>query len=501
MKKVSLIAAASLLPAVIFAQQRLTLDECRQMAVQSNKELSQSALEIEMASCDRGIARAHYFPEVSAKAAYFYNNRDIDLVGDQASSILRNSGTMIQEQLAGSMNQLTQAIMTNPATAQELMNSPMWQTMLGTLSKTDLSAAINHIGSQVDEALHLDVGNVYVGAVSVTQPIFAGGKIIAANRIAELAEELAKDKYDSKYSEIIVAVEKAYWQIVAISAKKELAESYAELLAKMSGDMNTLVAEGIATESDLLAVKVKANEADGMLLKATNGLTLAKMLLCKEIGLPLDSSVVLEDEGTEEIPLPEEEISKNMEDIWASRPEIRSLNAAAQIYDNKIKVARADMLPTVAATANYLVSNPNLNNGFSNSFGGRFSAGIMVSIPIFHGYEAAYKTKKAKTEAKIYRSRLEDAKEMVCLEVSKCTNEKNEAMESLLMAESNLESAEENLRTAMLGFEEGVVDCNTAMAAQTAWLKDSSEYIESGIALQIASVSLRKAEGIINREL
>ena len=86
---------------------------------------------------------------------------------------------------------------------------------------------------------------------------------------------------------------------------------------------------------------------------------------------------------------------------------------------------------------------------------------------------------------------------MICLEVSKYSNERSEALESLLMAESNLESAEENLRTAMIGFEEGVVDANTAMAAQTAWLKAHSEYIESGIALQIASVNLQKAQGDI----
>ena len=157
------------------------------------------------------------------------------------------------------------------------------------------------------------------------------------------------------------------------------------------------------------------------------------------------------------------------------------------------------MPPTIAATANYLVTNPNLNNGFRNSFGGRFSCGVMVSIPIFHGYEAAFKTRKAKAEARLYRSKLEDAKEMICLEVAKYSNEQSEALESLLMAQSNMESAEENLRTAMVGFEEGVVDANTAMSAQTAWLKARSEYIESGIALQMASANLQKAQGNIKK--
>lgn len=499
MKRRVLITIAALVPCILQAQQRLTLEDCRQMAVNYNRELGQSAIEIEIASNDRGIARANYFPKVSARAAYLYNNQDINLIGGETSELLRNGGTLIQGQISGKMNELTQAIMSNPATAQEYMKSPMWQTVLGALSQTDVSGAINNIGSQLDEALHLDIHNVYVGAVSVTQPIYAGGKVIAANRIAALAEQLAKEKYDTKYQEVIISVDQSYWQIVAIAAKRDLAESYAALLEKMTRDVNSLVAEGVATESDLLSVKVKANEANGMLLKANNGLSLAKMLLCKQIGLPLDSAVILEDEGEEQVPVPQMLESKPMEQVWADRPEIRSLNTAVEIYDNKVKVARADMLPTIAATANYLVTNPNLNNGFRNSFGGRFSGGVMVSIPIFHGYEAAFKTRKAKAEASLYRSKLEDAKEMICLEVEKYSNEQSEALESLLMAQSNMESAEENLRTAMVGFEEGVVDANTAMSAQTAWLKAHSEYIESGIALQMASANLQKAQGNIKK--
>lgn len=500
MKKRFLITAALLLPCLLPAQQRLTLEDCRQMAIDSNRELNQSAIEIQMAACDRGIARANYFPKVSATAAYLYNNQDINLIGDGTSQMLQNAGTLVQGQLSGKIGELTQAIMSNPAAAQEFMGSPMWQTVLGALSHTDVSGAINQIGSQLDDALHLDIQNVYVGAVSVTQPLFLGGKVIAANRIAALAEQLAKDKYDTKYQQIIVSIDQAYWQIVAIAAKKELAESYAGLLKKMTNDVTTMVAEGVATESDLLSVKVKANEANGMLLKATNGLSLAKMLLCKEIGMPLDSRIVLADEGGETVPVPQVISSKTIEDIWADRSEIKSLDIAAQIYDNKVKMARADMLPTVAATASYMVSNPNLNNGFRNEFSGRFSAGVMVSIPIFHGYEAAYKTRKAKAEAQLFRSRLDDAREMINLEVSKYSNEQSEALENLRMAESNLDSAEENLRTATLGFEEGVVDANTAMAAQTAWLKAHSEYIESGIALQMAAVNLQRAQGNIKRE-
>jgi outer membrane protein TolC len=337
--------------------------------------------------------------------------------------------------------------------------------------------------------------HLFVGSVSVQQPIFMGGKIVAANDIARLAETLARTRYDQQCQEVMVNVDQAYWQVVSLAGKKRLAESYADLLHKMERDVDVSVREGVATEADALQVKVKANEADMLLTKAGNGLALSKMLLCKVVGLPLDSDIVLADESASEIPLPRIGGDKSMEDIYADRPETRSLELAGRIYDDKVKVARADALPQVAGIAAYSMVNPNLSNGFDKSFAGYFNAGVMVKIPIFHGGEHYYKIQKAKAEASLYKSRLEDAKELVNLQVTQIRKQEAEALEKLTMARSNLEAAEENLRTADIGYKEGVINANTALGAHTAWLQAQSEYIDAGIELQMLAANLNKAEG------
>ena len=81
------------------------------------------------------------------------------------------------------------------------------------------------------------------------------------------------------------------------------------------------------------------------------------------------------------------------------------------------------------------------------------------------------------------------------MQVTQLRKQREEAYEHLRMAESNLENAEENMRVATIGFEEGVIEANTALAAQTAWLQAHSEYIDAGIELQMNAVNLRKAEG------
>ena len=528
MKKESLILALLLPVLPVTAQpQRLTLDDCREMALEADKDLQQARTRIEMAGYDRKIALANYFPTVSATGAYLYNNRDIALVDEFQSSMLQSAGSVMQgvmegaaasmeEQISGAMSQamtgtmaqLMTAIQTNPALAQEYMSSPMWQTVLGMLQKMDpsslvqlqlpdISEPVNAIGADIDKALHPDLHNIWMGAVTVQQPVFAGGKILYSNKMAALGEDLARSKYDMEEAQVVLDVEQAYWQIVSIAGKKRLSDSYADLLHTLESDVNASVKAGVMTESDALQIKVKANEADMLRTKATNGLTLAKMLLCQRIGLPLDSDIELADEHLDMVPLPERTRDKSLDDIYADRPETCSLELASRIYDAKAKVIRADGLPKVALTANWLVSNPNPFNGIQNTWnGGMLSAGVMVNIPLFHGLENTNRYRKARAEASLYRTQLEDAKEMIELQVTRERKAFGEAQEKLSMAQANLASAEENLRTATIGFEAGVISTSTVLSAQTAWLSAHSDCLDAGTELQMAAAALRKAEGM-----
>lgn len=505
-KIMTFLAAVAMTVTGAWAQKSLTLEECREMAAQADRELQQEKTKVEMAGYDRKIALANYFPNVSATGAYLYNPNDIALISDAGSEALRNIGTTLhgvsteyQQKVLGDITSYIQQLAaTDPASAMkymQLMQDPLLQTLIGNLSATDMSASINAIGQDIDDALHPDLENILVGSVTVQQPIFMGGKIVAANRIAKLAEELSQARYDQRYQQAIVDVDQAYWQIVSIAAKKRLAESYSELLRQMEKDVELAVKEGVSTESDALQIKVKANEAEMLKTRSENGLALAKMLLCKRIGLPLDTEITLADEDLETVPVARIDSRKSLEDIYADRPETRSLELASRIYEKKVAVARADMLPKVAAMGGFMLSNPSLKNGFEKNWNGYWGVGVVVNVPIFHGFEALNKTRKAKAEATLYRSQLEDAKEMINLQVTQLRKQEEETLEKLSMAESNLESAEENLRTATIGFNEGVINANTALGAQTAWLKAHSEYIDAGIELQMLASNLEMAEG------
>ena len=484
-------AALCVLPTYAGAQQVLTLDECRQMAVENNNSLKTAQQKIKVAGYDRNIALANYFPKITATGTYMYTSRDWKLIDDDKAAEIQNAGTTLQNDVTNKMMQ----IMSDKDVMTKYMTDAAFKKLIDGLQTTDIATPINAIGQHITDALTLDMHNLCGAVVSVQQPVFMGGKIVASNQMAKYAEELAQSQYDAEHAQVLADIEQAYWQIVSIAAKKNLAENYADLLRQMGKDVDALVAEGFATPSDALTIKVKMNEAEMLYTKATNGLALAKMLLCKECGLPLDSEITLADETLDAIPVPQMSPVISDEEVYAARPEIRSLDLAKKIYDKKVAVVRADGLPTVAVMANYAVTNPNVFNGFQNKFGGFFSAGVLVNVPIFHGTEAIQKTKKAKAEAALTQYRLDDAKEMISLQVAQLRQQEGEALEKLTMAESNLENAEENLRVATAGWNEGVIASNVVLQAQTAWLQAHSEYIETGVELQMCAVNLAKAEG------
>lgn len=328
-----------------------------------------------------------------------------------------------------------------------------------------------------------------------------GGKIRAYNKITGYAEELARQQHNSGMQEVILSTDQAYWQVVSLANKKKLAEGYLELLQKLDSDIGKMIAEGVATKADGLSIKVKVNEAEMTLTKVNDGLSLAKMLLCQLCGLELSSPITLKDEQEKDLSpgiVPAENI--DIDAVYATRPEVRSLELAAQIYKQKVNVVRAEYLPSVALMGSYMATNPSVFNSFEKKFKGMWNVGVMVSVPIWHWGEGIYKVKAAKSEARIARYQLDDAKEKIELQVSQSAFKVNEAAKKLIMAEKNLEKADENLRYATLGFEEGVIPASNVLEAHTAWLSAQSEKIDAQIDVKLTEIYLKKATGNLRLE-
>lgn len=473
----------------IGAQEVLSLDSCRALAIANNKELLISREKINAAHYQKKAAFTNYLPNISATGGYMRSQKEISLLSDAQKGALGSVGTQVSGAL---QNGIAGMIAQNPSLAQ----NQQFMAIVQSLGNIDIATPLNGLGNSLAEAFRTDTRNMYAGALTLTQPLYMGGKIRAYNKITKYAEELARQQHSSGMQEVILSTDQAYWQVISLASKQKLAEGYLELLQKIESDVDKMIAEGVATKADGLSVKVKVNEAEMTLTKVSDGLSLSKMLLCQLCGLDLSTPITLQDEKeTDLAPTPVAGNGIDINSVYATRPEVRSLELATQIYKQKVNVTRSEFLPSVALMGSYMATNPSVFNSFENKFKGMWNVGVMVSVPIWHWGEGIYKVKAAKAEARIAQYQLDDAKEKIELQVSQSAFKVNEAAKKLIMAEKNLEKADENLRYANLGFEEGVIPASNVLEAHTAWLSAQSEKIDAQIDVKLTEIYLKKATG------
>ena len=488
----------------VSAQRLLTLDSCRAMALRNNKQMRISQVKQDVAANARKAARTKYLPHVSAIGTYEHTSREISLLNDAQKSAFPNLGTALvtgmQPQMQGLGQTLTQL---GGAFVQMGMPAEQVQQTMGGLQTqlqdgmTSLAGQMNALGADLVEAFHTDTRNVWAGSILLTQPVFMGGAIIAMNKMADISESLAQNSTEAKRQATLYKIDQAYWQGVSLTHKKKLADGYLDLVKKLDSDVSKMIEEGMATRSEGLSVSVKVNEAEMAVMKVNDGLVLSRMLLCELCGLPVNEDITLADEHVEEIAVVTLTPQLEVEKAVAFRPELKMLQNTIDLSKQATNVLKAGNLPQVALTGRYLISNPSLYNGFEKKFRGIWNVGVMVRVPIWNWGDVMYKVRASKGATSIASLELEEAREMIELQVNQNTFRVDEANKKLTMANANIARAEENLRTATLGFKEGVITPTTVMEAQTAWLQAQSQKIDAEIDVKLSQIDLQKSLGTL----
>ena len=474
--------------------QTLSLDSCRALALRNNKSLGVARLRQNMAAYTAKAAKTKYLPKIDVLGGYEYTSREISLLNSTQKSVLGNIGTTIGSQLGGDItsvlgNLVQQGVFTQDQAAQigSVLNK----------AGTSFGSALNQVGQKIVDAFRTDTRNIFAGSVSLRQPIYMGGSIIAANKIAKIGEELASNSTDATTQTILYNIDQTYWTVVSLRHKQKLANQFLELVRKFNDDVHKMINQGVATKADGLRVDVKVNEAEMAVTQAENGLSLARMLLCQQCGLPLDADITLTDEDASDLASQYTEQPADMGIALENRPELKMLQNLVDVSKQSTKIIRAAYLPQVALTGGYLFSNPNVYNGYQNKFSGVWNVGVVVRIPLWNWFEGEYKVKSSKIATSIANMELTDAQEKMQLQVQQNTFKIKEAQRRLAMSQKNVENANENLRCANLGFKEGVLQTTEVMQAQTAWLTAQTQKIDAEIDLNMSQIGLRKALGIL----
>lgn len=430
------------------AQEVLTLDQCRQLALDNNKQ---------MASASKQTLAAHYTMQ-SYKGNFFPN--------------FMASGTGLYSTAHGSFGIPGGNLPTfiPDATGQFLPN--------------------NGFAYFPGIDLNYKVRTVYMGGIQIEQPIFMGGKITAAYRMATLGKQIAQLNENLTSTEIILETDQAYALMVKAQEMNKVAESYNAVLQELLKNVQSAYKHGLKSKNDVLKVQVKLNESELSIRKAQNALRLANMNLCHLIGKPLTETLQI----SNDFPIIEQTLETQINDITA-RPEYNILNKQVDLAKQQIKLTRSELLPQIGIRGSYDYIHGLKVNEQTIFNKGNFSVMLNVSIPIFHFGERTNKVRA--TKMKLEQTRLEqaDLNEKMLLELTQSANNLNEAKLQAELADQSLLQADENRRISKGEYEAGLEPLSEYLEAQALWQQAYETKVDAHFQLYLNYVKYLKAAG------
>jgi len=333
-------------------------------------------------------------------------------------------------------------------------------------------------------------------SVTLSQPIYTGGKIQAGKEMAAKGVEIAEEQKVLTTAEVVLATESAYWQVVLAKEKIKLAEQYARQLQGLHTDLNNAYIAGLTYKNDVLQVKVEQNENELNLTRANDAWVLAKLNLAQITGI--------EDNIDFDIPdsvlghFNRESLNRSIDEIVANRPEIKILQKSIEAEMIQEKILKADFKPAIGLNVSAVSAlgkeGINLENPTSHSFTSYYGM-VQISIPIFDGGQRKQKVKQQQFVIEAQQYQLQETKERISLEVQQAYLQLNESAKHVELSSTSLEQAEENLRLSNDRLKAGTIIGKDVLEAQTIWQQAYTSIIEAKVEYRVNEARLFRALG------
>ena len=321
--------------------------------------------------------------------------------------------------------------------------------------------------------------------LSLMQPLYAGGRIVAGNKLAKVGVKAAELKHEVNLREKREEIEKSYWQIVALEEKRNTLDHLGELLDILYKDVTTAIDAGVVTESDLLLVNMKKNELKSGRIQLEGGIRLLKMNLFNAIGQgyslvkgvadslkPHIDEIILSDRLSTLLPpseyyMPEDEFA-------AGVTETELLDAMVEAKKLEKKLALGEYLPAAGVGVSY---------GYSSFTNSNFNAiGLAtISIPISNWGKGSMKLKRLSNEIQKAVNEKEYLNSQLLLQARQLWLNLNVAWEQMKVAEENLEFAEKAVYNQMSRFNAGLVPISEVLMNQTSLFEATENLIDKQI--------------------
>lgn len=352
-------------------------------------------------------------------------------------------------------------------------------------------------------AMDIQMRGVYMAGISLTQPLYTGGKIITANKMAKVGQEVMKEQYEAVRMDILAEAEKSYWMYVAVLAKIDMIKAYMTQLDSIYNYTCSAYELGLTTSLSVNRVETRRSELKYRLQQAQSGADLCRMALCRVIGMK-DDEPITPTENLDDALRPDRSYAGIEE-----RPELKMAKKNIEVKKLDVRMTLSDYLPTVGVQLGWnafgnmkMTSYTPLEDGslypFTQTIDYRgFVGAVSVSIPLFHWGEGYKKIKKAKVEVENATLQYEKNRKLMELQAHQTFSNYIDGYDLIGSALKALEEAENNLNAITDQYQAGLMTLTDLLEAQAQWHTSYSNLIEAKTQYKINEVDYLRSVGIL----
>ena len=380
----------------------LTLDSCFALAKANNIKITTSQLEIEKAKQVKAQVYTKYFPQVSLGMLSYYAVKPI---------------------IEYSVDDIDQG------------------TDFGSFVVSVIHS-LQEGGSDIPNEVKTLKEGISGSAMAVI-PVYAGGRIVNGNRMANLGIEAAQLKAEVSERDLLEEIESSYYLVLGLQEKVQTLKSALTLIDSLDRTVETALKAGLITNSDKLRVAMKRNELQALQMQLDNGIVLASMLLCHQIGIAYpEGGLVLENN------LDQVGYEKGETEFVRPERQLLQLQIEAETYYKKLTIG--ETLPQIGVAVMTSYGNLTGNAKFNTIM---FAT---ASVPLTKWWETSHKLKEHDIKIREAELMKEDLGGMMDLQEQQAYNQMLEAEALLRSDRAALEMAQENSRLATLNYRAGM---------------------------------------------
>lgn len=332
-----------------------------------------------------------------------------------------------------------------------------------------------------------------------TSQLLFDGSVIVALQAKNTVVELAREREHVTQESLRHSIYKSYNALVIARKQFDIIRSSLTLARSMELDLIKTREAGFAEKIDVERTSVQINNLATDSMKVANMLTVAEQVLKYNMGMDINTSIVLIDTNIER--RSENSLSLMGEkENYERIPEYNVLLMALKLNEFDLKRYRLSALPSVNGFWSYGQNYG--SNKFNNMFNFDWYApssilGVSINAPIFNGFLRQNQVREAKLNIDKTKNNIDYLKQSLDFQAATARTTLKNSVLQVQSQKRNLELSASVLDLAQKKYKAGVGSNLEVTTAQTELLRSQNNYFSSLLDVVNAEADLRKSLGLL----